>query len=105
MNPVVLHYKYTPPPCERRTLPVVKSLLHKHSGSLSMADENSVDGAMEKKNFEMSGKNIPLSMKQEHNIQTISKSERLVRRMRWEATFFLNPLEAGRRKETFGESH
>ena len=67
-----------------------------------MADENSVDGAMEKKNFEMSGKNIPLSMKQEHNIQTISKSERLVRRMRWEATFFLNPLEAGRRKETFG---
>ena len=67
-----------------------------------MTDENSVDGAMEKKNFEMSEKNIPLSMKQEHNIQTISKSERLVKRMRWEAHFELNPQEAGRRKETFG---
>ena len=67
-----------------------------------MADENSLDVAMEKKNFGMSEKNIPLSMKEEHNLQTISKSERLVERMRWAAHIFLNPQENGRQKDTFG---
>ena len=57
---------------------------------------------MEKKNFGISEKNIPISMKSEHNMQTIFRSEKLVKRMRWEANFELNPLEKGRRKETFG---
>ena len=57
---------------------------------------------MEKKSFGISDKNIPISRKQEHTIQTIFRSEKLVRRMRWEAKFELNPTERGNRKDTFG---
>ena len=57
---------------------------------------------MEKKNFGISEKNIPIPMKQEHNMQTIYRSEKLVRRMRWEAKFELDPKEKGRKSETFG---
>ena len=57
---------------------------------------------MEKKSFGISDKNIPISRKQEHTIQTIFRSEKLVRRMRWEAKFELNPGERGNRKDTFG---
>ena len=57
---------------------------------------------MEKKSFGISEKNIPISKKQEHNIQTIFRSEKLVRRMRWDAHFELNPSEKGTRKDTFG---
>ena len=67
-----------------------------------MPDESSLDCAMEKKTFGMSEKNIPISMKQEHNMLTIHRSEKLVKRMRWEAKFELNPQEKGVRKETFG---
>ena len=35
-------------------------------------------------------------------MQTIFRSEKLVRRMRWEANFELNPTEKGSRKDTFG---
>ena len=40
--------------------------------------------------------------KQEHNMQLIFRSEKLVKRMRWEATYELNPSEKGNRKDTFG---
>ena len=57
---------------------------------------------MEKKNFGISEKNIPIPMKQEHNIQMIFRSEKLVKRMRWEAKCELDPKEKGTRKEYFG---
>ena len=57
---------------------------------------------MEKKSFGISDKNIPISRKQEHSMQTIFRSEKLVRRMRWDAHFELNPTEKGSRKDTFG---
>ena len=52
---------------------------------------------MEKKNFGISDKNIPISMKSEHNMQMIFRSEKLVKRMRWEAKFELNPEEIASR--------
>ena len=76
------------------------------TGSLSMdlqADgESSFGGAFVKKSFGVSVKNIPISIRREHNMQMIYRSERLIKRMRWEAFFYLNPQEGGRRKDTFG---
>ena len=64
--------------------------------------EGSLDGAFVQKSFGISEKNIPTSMKKEHNIQTIYRTEKLVKRMRWETHFYLNPQQKGSRKNTFG---
>ena len=69
-------------------------------GSLDMGSqlnrEGSLNGAFVPKTFGISEKNIPRSNKKEHNnMQLIYRTEKLVKRMRWEAFFFLNPQEGG----------
>ena len=64
--------------------------------------EGSFDGAFVQKTFGLSEKNIPISTKKDHNMALIYRTEKLVKRMRWEAFFYLNPQEVGRRKNTFG---
>lgn len=44
---------------------------------------------MEKTNFDISLKNIPLTNKRNYFVKLLQKTEELVRRMRWKAFFFL----------------
>ena len=57
---------------------------------------------MDRITFNHSDKNIPIPHHQDFTKRTIEKTESLLRRMRWQAFFFLNPEARTASKETFG---
>ena len=56
---------------------------------------------MERTSFNYSTKNIPVASTKDHSKQMIAKSEEFLRRVRWKAFHYLNPVTAAE-KETFG---
>ena len=57
--------------------------------------------SMERTSFNYSTKNIPVASAKDHSKQMIVRTEEFLRRMRWKAFHFLNPVTAAD-KETFG---
>jgi len=57
---------------------------------------------MEKFNINYSTKTIPLPSRNDYLQRLIEKTEKVLRRMRWKAHFFLNPDTTSSSKETYG---
>lgn len=57
---------------------------------------------MENLNLGYSTKNIPIPSEKDYLRCLIEKTEQLLRRIRWKAHFFLNPIQAPSCKETYG---
>ena len=56
---------------------------------------------MEEFNMNYSDKNIPIPSQQDYKIHLISKTEKFIKRIRWEALEFLGKLDSTE-KETYG---
>lgn len=57
---------------------------------------------MEKLNFDCSTKNIPIPNSKDYIKRFIGMTEKLIKRMRWRAFYFLNPNAPTEQKETYG---